>query len=333
MLSKPAIPDETICSCLDTGFGLNISSLTFLPIGADSNTAVYRAVSPGGGRYFVKLRSGDFLEASVRVPQMLHELGIRQVIPPIPARDGRLWVELPPYNVILSPFIDGKNGFDTPLTDAQRIEFGRILKALHTSKLPGTATRGVPRETYTSRWQESVHGFLQLVETDRFTEPAAAATAALLRSKSPVLHELLEHTARLTHHARALSAPFILCHADIHAGNLHLSEDGAVRIIDWDTLKFAPVERDLMFVGAGLGGEGHTPEDEHRLFFEGYGPVNIDQALIAFYRCDRILEDIAVYCEELLLSTAGGEDRAQNFRYLESNFNPGGTIDLAYGRI
>jgi spectinomycin phosphotransferase len=45
---------------------------------------------------------------------------------------------------------------------------------------------------------------------------------------------------------------------------------------------------------------------------------------------ERIVEDIAVYCEQLFLTDEGGEDREQSLRYLQSNFSPGGTIEVAY---
>ena len=37
-----------------------------------------------------------------------------------------------------------------------------------------------------------------------------------------------------------------------------------------------------------------------------------------------------MYCEQLLLSNDGGADREQALRYLKSNFEPGGTIEIAY---
>jgi spectinomycin phosphotransferase len=51
---------------------------------------------------------------------------------------------------------------------------------------------------------------------------------------------------------------------------------------------------------------------------------------LAYYRYERIIEDIAIYCEELLLTDEGGEDREQSLRYLKSNFLPVGTIEIAY---
>ena len=40
MLTKPNIPDELIISRLQEEYGLHVTSLTFLPLGADMNAAV-----------------------------------------------------------------------------------------------------------------------------------------------------------------------------------------------------------------------------------------------------------------------------------------------------
>lgn len=42
MLKQPDLSTETIVTCLRGHFGLNIKRVTFLPIGNDINTAVYR---------------------------------------------------------------------------------------------------------------------------------------------------------------------------------------------------------------------------------------------------------------------------------------------------
>ena len=72
-----------------------------------------------------------------------------------------------------------------------------------------------------------------------------------------------------------------------------------------------------------------SPQEEEALFYNGYGDVPVDQRALAYYRYERIVEDIAVYCQQLLLSTEGGDDRQQSLRYLASNFLPGGVIAIA----
>jgi spectinomycin phosphotransferase len=76
--------------------------------------------------------------------------------------------------------------------------------------------------------------------------------------------------------------------------------------------------------------ETRTPQQEEALFYEGYGPTSIDPDALAYYRYERIVEDIAVYCEQLIYRTTARADREQALHYLMSNFLPNGTIEIAY---
>ncbi|HEX9330517.1 MAG TPA: hypothetical protein VF896_01440, partial [Anaerolineales bacterium] len=67
MLTKPDIKGELIISRLQEDYDLHIADLTFLPIGADSRTAVYRVLAEEGTTYFLKLRR-KFNDVIVRVP-------------------------------------------------------------------------------------------------------------------------------------------------------------------------------------------------------------------------------------------------------------------------
>jgi spectinomycin phosphotransferase len=83
MLQKPDLQDELIVACLQDGYGLRVTQLRFLPLGADLDTAVYRASIDDDGAYFLKLRRGPFDEMTVAIPALLGNQGIREVIVPL----------------------------------------------------------------------------------------------------------------------------------------------------------------------------------------------------------------------------------------------------------
>ena len=56
MLTKPNISDDSIIACLHDRFGLRILHITFLPVGADVNSAVYRVTADNDTAYFLKPR-------------------------------------------------------------------------------------------------------------------------------------------------------------------------------------------------------------------------------------------------------------------------------------
>jgi hypothetical protein len=71
MLEKPEIQDNKIIACMQAEYELRAAQITFLPLGADLNTAVYRATAGDAAQYFVKLRSGVFanLRGAAQVPR------------------------------------------------------------------------------------------------------------------------------------------------------------------------------------------------------------------------------------------------------------------------
>ena len=81
MLEKPDLQDEKIIACVQDEYGLLVVQLAFLPLGADPNTAVYRAVAADETPYFVKLRRGGFDATAVTLPKFLSDQGIVQIMP------------------------------------------------------------------------------------------------------------------------------------------------------------------------------------------------------------------------------------------------------------
>ncbi|MBN1140157.1 MAG: phosphotransferase [Anaerolineae bacterium] len=159
--------------------------------------------------------------------------------------------------------------------------------------------------------------------------PVAARMAAFLRAKHDVIDDLVTRAGRLAQVLQTCAAEAIVCHSDLHAGNFHICAGGDFYIVDWDDPILAPKERDLMAAGSGLMGGWRTPPEEEKLFYRGYGHTTVDPVALAYYRYERIVQDLAVYCEQIFLSDEGGPDREQSFRYLASNFLPGNTIAIA----
>ncbi len=345
MLEKPDLADNLIRARLAEAFGLRLRELKFLPLGADVNTAVYRAVAEDKTPYFLKLRKGAFDEITVSVPRYLKAQGIGAIIAPLETTTGKLWAGLGDFKMILYPFVEGQNGYEAPLSDGQWIKFGAALRDIHTTltgvqgsaSLPPALAALIPGETFSPEWRDMVKAFQAQVEENEYADPTAAKVAALMRTRREEIHRLVARTDELglALQRRPLTSGTpegwerVLCHTDIHPGNLLLGADDALYIVDWDNPVLAPKERDLMLIG---GCPTWNSPREEALFYRGYGPTEIDPTALAYYRYERIIQDIAAYCQQLLWSSAGNEDREQSFAYFASNFLSGHEIEIARER-
>jgi spectinomycin phosphotransferase len=333
MLDKPDLEDALIVDALRDAFGLDVADVAFLPLGADFDTAVYKAVAVDGAPYFVKLRRGNFDEIAVSIPRFLQTQGVGAVMAPIPTTGGQLWTGLGDFKLILYPFVEGPNGFDVALSDRQWRDLGTALRAVHGTRLPPDLARCMPRETYSPRWRETLIRFLARSEVTAYDDPAAVRLAALLRARRAEIEPIVERAARLAERLRRRPRQFVLCHTDIHGWNVLLGPNDGLFIVDWDNPCLAPKECDLMFTSGEVGGVWYGATKE-ALFYEGYGQTEIDLAALAYYRFERIVEDIAVTCE-MVFSTAAGDqarasDREQAVQFVVDSFLPDNVVEIAH---
>lgn len=328
MLDKFPIHDQQIIHILLTQYNVAVKKLEFLPVGNDLNTAAYRAHSTNGKSFFLKIRRSDFNKLSVAIPELLHDKGINQVIAPLLTIHNELWVKYGQYYFALYPFIEGKNGFITQLSELHWKKFGTTLKALHDLNVPQELKEFIFVEDFSPKWRISVKKYLEKINNNSFSELISAGFADYLKSKQEVIQQLLERAEKLAPLLQKQNLKFVLCHADIHAANVMIDSNNNFYIVDWDTLLFAPKERDLMFIGAGIGGNWNKPEDEI-LFFQGYGGIKINSDALSYYRCERIIEDIAVNCEQIFESNERPQDRERMAKNFSNQFEPNNVVDIA----
>ena len=188
--------------------------------------------------------------------------------------------------LLVYPWIEGHNGLQKPFTPWTGL--GRAARRIHETDL-------APK----------VQG---LDETESFRVARADSFARSIDSPPPRLAGLfaqhaaeIERVFRRTHELGDACRPriwdHVLCHADLHVGNVLQGDDGRLHIVDWDAPRLAPRERDLMFVMDG-GIFGHGAEEQ--AFFEGYGPYEADETALTYYRYAWALDDLAAYAEQSL---------------------------------
>lgn len=320
MLTPPDIAHGAIAQCLQDAYGVQALRTEFLPLGADVHSAAFRVEADDGAAYFLKLRGGDHQPAALAVPAFLHHAqGIGEVMAPLATPDHRLGIRHLGFDWALYPFFEGSNGFEQGLTHPQWIALGKALGALHRTELPPGLLAALPRESYAHRWREGVRRYQRRFVNGFEGDAVVQGFHALWARHDEEIDTLVYRSEQLASILLEKALPLVPCHADIHAGNVLLGDDGRLAIVDWDTLMLAPKEHDLMFIGGGVGHAWNRPEEE-ALFYQGYGATRADPVALAYYRHERIVRDILEIGDLVFDASASLEDREEGLRQMASQF-------------
>lgn len=329
MLEKPKVSEQSIVDCLIANYGIKVSTLKFLPIGADMHASVYKAQGCDQSSYFVKLKRSYNPDISSPIIDLLQDAGIRQIIPIFKTIDNLPTQRIDEFTLTVSPFIEGQDGFNRALKDDQWVTFGKTLSTVHEIEVPPSIQSMLRRESYSPQWREAVRSLYAHIESEPRGDEVAVQLWLFMRQQATSIHRLVERAEQLAQKLKKKSFEFVLCHSDIHGGNLLMDENDAIYIVDWDSPIMAPKERDLMFIGGGVASFWNQPHEED-LFYKGYGKKEVNMEILAYYRHERIVEDIAIYGQQLLLTTAGNQDRLESYKHFVAQFEQQGVVEIAF---
>jgi len=328
VIEKPNISDDRIISTLRDNFSIPAVGVKFLPLGLDSSAWSYR-VEAENSVYFLKLRKEIPNPAGILIPRFLKEQGIQQVMAPLPTKDGEAWAIANDFYFILYPFITGKRVMDVGMSDVHWVEFGSVLKRLHTTKPTPELLSQIKRETFIPKqlaFDKELHA---QVKTRKYNDPFQKELAEFWLENYGTISTILERTEALAKRMRETDLEFVLCHADIHTANLLLSDDDKIFIVDWDETMLAPKERDLLFVMGSIFNDISGGRWE-QLFFEGYGETEVDPLALAYYRYDWCVEDIGEFAKDVFgRENVGKETKTNSKRWFKSLFSQGNSVQIA----
>lgn len=319
---------ELVINCLSTYYSIEATDIKLLPVGADMNAAVYKIYGRDQKIYFAKLKRGNISSLNIAIMELLYQAGIHELIMPIKTVQNERSQQVSDFTLMVYPFVEGQDGFSRPLTDEQWIALGRALRQVHEVSVPASLARQMRSEDFSPKWRDRVRNIYTHHEPAPVGDEIASNLWAFLQKNKLIIQRLVDRSEELSKKVRTAAHKFVLCHADLHGGNVLMTDNKAFYIVDWDDPMLAPKERDLMFIGGGVGKVWNNPH-EVNLFYQGYGQSDVDCSLLSYYRHERIVEDIAEYCHELL-TPSQKSDRLEMYGHFMDQFAPKGVVDIAF---
>jgi spectinomycin phosphotransferase len=327
-LTKNEYINQCIIDCLNESYDIKVNKLTFLPLGADMNASVYKAET-NDHSYFIKLKRGHHQDISTSIITLLYDAGIQHIIPPIKTKDGKSIQHINDFTLTVYPFVDGQDGFNRDLTNDQWVILGKAIKQIHDIDVPPTIQRMIRREDYSPKWREAVRSLYAHIESKPGFDEISAKLIMFMKDHAAVIHRLVDRAEQLGKQIQDQPIEFVLCHSDIHGGNVLIDGNDIIYMVDWDDPIMAPKERDLMFIGGGVANVWNKAHEEE-FFYKGYGKTDINMSILAYYRHERIVKDIAFIGEQILLTSMDNHSKAESYKHFIDQFDPNGVVEIAF---
>jgi spectinomycin phosphotransferase len=331
----PIIDRAAVVARLRADFGVSVHSISQVSGGQDSEAVVMRAVTVDGAEFAVKV-SRSLGVGGLLASAFLARRVSSGIAGPLLARSGQPFSVVDGRRLSVSPWVSGRGAYETGMDAPQWRSFGSVLAEVHDVQLPRAAADQLPTEDYRTPAAASTRVLDERIRAEVRRHPAgsdASPTGALIRewhAATGSVGAILTHIDDLGDELRACTRPSVICHGDAHIGNVQLSDDGGIWLLDWDEVVCAPRERDLMFVLGGVLAHAPVSTRQQGWFFEGYGPADIAPVQLAYYRCSWALQDIADYAGRVLdqpaMSSGAGSQALELFCDLLS---PTGIVRLA----
>lgn len=275
MLNPPErFPEELLRVLLADRWNLRVGELEYLPVGF--GTHHWAARGTDGARWFVNVDElpADPVAAQLRFRQLGNALGVARTlrdqghgfaVAPEPAADGGVVARLgTAFAVSVYAHLDGESfawGEWDHHPDEHRAAILGILAELHA--VP--AGRRGPADADDFVLPERA-GLERLLADDgaatggtgagRTAAPPAPAgpytdrALALLSTHATAVRRMLRHYDALADLGRSHPERFVLTHGEPHPGNM-MVVGGRHLLIDWESARLAPPERDLWNFGLG----------------------------------------------------------------------------------
>jgi len=269
----PHLTDEDVLAAVNENWAVDADRIGHVPVGfgahhwrvSGAHTILFVTFDGLGGDRHTR----ESLEAAYAGARALADAGLPFVLAPIATTAGSTTVAFEDGALSVTPWRTGTSG-DGSMTPARARETRSILDQLHRTHTAAELPRWKPLVA------ESLAEDLATTTTDKWdTGPHGPDARASIREH---LDDIEGWTAR--YHRLAATTDettWVPTHGEPHTRN-QLTTPDATMLIDWESLKLAPRERDL-----------RTLDDN------GYPQADADDAMIELFDLEWRLDEISQY--------------------------------------
>ncbi|MEK3889110.1 phosphotransferase [Bacillus sp. FSL K6-3431] len=321
MKVKYPIDDHVIINNLNNEYGMQVDSITFLPVGDSAYS--YKVYDYNGERYFLKLfdhlhdrqrQSIERLEYYLLLTWKMYHQGIfKNITYPIKNQNSEYKTTFNNITIVLFNFIEGETLAEAyPFSKEIVKKVVKSMAAIH--QIIDYIDPAHPLiETFDISFQFQLKKCITLLENTVTTENhiKLVLQERVLAEKEQI-HSLLNLIRELQNVVAKDNKNNVLCHGDLWGGNL-ICHENELYVIDWESAIMAPPEYDLFnFIGKSF-----------EIFFAAYQKqmgetVTLNANLLRFYSYRHHLRNLTNWLMNILYRNT---EEAQNENDLDMILN------------
>ncbi|WP_409346733.1 phosphotransferase [Paenibacillus sp. MBLB4367] len=242
---------------------------------------------------------------------LMHNSGLKGKIPvPLSAKNGDYKCEDDDGIYLLYAYINGETIGDKALNGKQISQLSEIIAELHSFGEETPIATDSVKEDFCVPFLQPLRSTL-----DKEYDHLPNDVREVVDHHIERINSLVDTVEELSIRLKDSNVRMALCHTDIHHWNLMQSENQLI-LIDWEGLKWAPVEADQMFL---------VDKPYFTEYLSIYQNVHKDYAInpdaLQFYQIRRKLEDIWEFIEQLLFDKQDARQRTATLNSLAEELN------------
>lgn len=224
---------------------------------------------------------------------------------PISTFEGEYKCEDDSNVYLLYTYIDGDTVGNKNMSDKQIKELAEIISTLHSY-----GSHQIPFSTnlMVEDFELPYLNDFEIILQKKIEEIPQIIKEPITKYRQTLVNRIGD-IKNLSNQLKSSNLDFSLCHTDIH--NWNLMQTDRLILIDWEGLKLAPVEADIMFL---------IDKPYFDKFISIYQKTHrryvINEDAIKYYRFQRNLEDIWEFIEQLLYEDVNNEKQVETLNYI-----------------
>lgn len=302
MKYNDATIEKNVLNVLKHMFSSDVATSTFIPVGEESYA--FSIALNNGSKYFVKYCDKQKIIKSIdKVNALLLQLNeFDFVVPPIEV-NGKTSFEVDNGKIYVYPLVEGSvirmgnEKFDKHLVDT----LTGILVRIHSVNPKDIAN--LPKEDFENNYCQR----LEQIIADKNENKLDQRAALVLENNEKTIRSMIEKQNKVANDYKQKNLGFVLTHGDVTGLNIIVTNEGGIKLVDWDGAMLTPPERDLNFLldNPNFSLDKYMQLSRHKEF---------DMQMKEYYGRQWALDSIIENFESLL---SGSKSKADNNEYLK----------------